>query len=132
MVNLINTVAAPTRITSNNKLLLNVIVINKESHTNPGTVVDLGFSDHQAQIFWTAAENPKNAPVKVRKRQFTEKGIKEFKYLLLKESWQEVLLNSEVNTKFNVFMDIVLFYFGIVSPIKLFYVREANINGWIA
>jgi hypothetical protein len=71
MHNLINTIMTPTRITENTKLLLDVIIINKENHINPATVLDLGFSDHQAQ-------NPKSGLVKVRKRQFTKQSIEEF------------------------------------------------------
>ena len=58
--------------------------------------------------------------------------MKEFKYLLLKESWQKVLLNSEVKTKFKGFMDMVYFYFDIAIPLKSLYVRETNTKGWIA
>jgi hypothetical protein len=77
------------------------------------------------------AENPKCGLKKVRKRQFAEESKEEFKYLLLKESWQEVLLNSELNSKFNVFMGIILYYFKITFPLNSYYVREPNINKWI-
>jgi hypothetical protein len=129
--NSINTVMTPTRITENNKSLLDVIIINKENHINPATLLDLGFSDHQVQILCIPVENPKSALVKVRKRQFTEKSIEEFRYLLLKESWQVVPLNSEVNSKFNAFMDTIVYYFNIAFPLKSYYVREPNRNRWI-
>jgi hypothetical protein len=34
--------------------------------------------------------------------------MEEFKYLLHKESWQEVFLNSETNIKFNMFMNMIV------------------------
>ena len=46
------------------------------------------------------------------KKPFTKEIIEEFKYLLHKESWQEVFLNSETNTKFNMFMDTIVYYFN--------------------
>jgi hypothetical protein len=64
-------------------------------------------------------KNPKNGALKFRKGHFTMESIKEFKYLLLKESWQKVLLNSEVKTKFKGFMDMVYFYFDIAIPFKI-------------
>jgi hypothetical protein len=106
--NLIDTVIAPTRTTENTKSLLDVIIINKENYINLATVLDLGYSDHQAQLLCINVEIPKSGLVKVRKRQFTEEIVEEFKLLLLKESRQAVLSISEVNTKFNVFMDPIL------------------------
>jgi hypothetical protein len=48
--NLENTVKSPTRITPNTKTLLDVIIINKAQYTTPATIVELGLSDHQAQM----------------------------------------------------------------------------------
>jgi hypothetical protein len=55
----------------------------------------------------------------------------DFKYLLLKESWQKVLLNSELKVKFKGFMDMVYFYLDIAIPLKS-HVRETNMKRWIA
>jgi len=48
--NLVNTVKSPTRITPNTKTLLDVIIINKAHYSTPATIVELGLSDHQAQM----------------------------------------------------------------------------------
>jgi hypothetical protein len=40
-------------------------------------------------------------------------------------------LNSEVNCKFDFFMDRALYYFNIAFPLKSYYVREPNRNSWI-
>ena len=68
----------------------------------------MGFSHHHAQILCIHSENPKGRLVTKKKRQFTEEIIEEFKYLLHKESWQAVFVNSETNTKFNVFVDTII------------------------
>jgi hypothetical protein len=56
-------------------------------------------------------ENPKSGLLKVRKRQFSEEMIEEFKYL--GTSWQDALLNSEINVRFNAFMDMVRYCLNI-------------------
>jgi hypothetical protein len=48
----------PTRITENIKSLLDVIIINKENHINPATVLDLG-SQITKHVLCIRAENPK-------------------------------------------------------------------------
>jgi hypothetical protein len=113
----------PTTITENTKSLLDVIVINKDDHINQAVVLDLRYSDHQAQILHINVEKLKKGPVRIKKRQFTQ----EFNYLLSKESW----LNTEVNTKFNIFMDSILYYYNIAFPIQSSYLNESSKNRWI-
>jgi hypothetical protein len=43
----------------------------------------------------------------------------------------EVLSNCGVNSKFNIFMDTILYDFNIAFPLKSYYVREPNRNRWI-
>jgi hypothetical protein len=131
MYNFYNIVMVPTRITENTKSLLDVIVINKDDHINQAVVLDLGYSDHQAQILHINVENLKKGPVRIKERQFTEESIEEFNYLLSKESWQELWLNTEVNTKFNIFMDSILYYYNIAFPLKSSYLKESSKNRWI-
>jgi hypothetical protein len=50
LYNLINTVDHSTRIRKNTKSLIDVIIINNSNYTKPSVVMDLGFSDHYAQI----------------------------------------------------------------------------------
>jgi hypothetical protein len=48
--NLINTVQSPTRIMKSTSTLIDVIIINKKYCMEPATVIELGLSDHQAQV----------------------------------------------------------------------------------
>jgi len=41
---------APTRITENTRSLIYVIIITKENQNNLAAVLDLGYSNHRAQI----------------------------------------------------------------------------------
>jgi len=49
-------------------------------------------------------------------RSLTVESTEEFKYLLHKESWQEILY-TEVNSTFNVIMDTII-YFNTAFPLK--------------
>ena len=79
--------------------------------------MDLGYSDHKAKIMCINVENPKRGLAKVRKLHFTGESVEEFKYLLHQESWQKAFVYSEINTKFYVFTDTVL-YLNIALPLK--------------
>lgn len=54
----------------------------------------------------------------VLRRQFPNNNIEDFKNLLSKELWDEVLNNSGVKSSFKAFMDIVLYRFKIAFPYK--------------
>ena len=48
--NLTNTVRLPTRITPTSKSLIDVMIINKQHSKSEISVVEMGFSDHLAQV----------------------------------------------------------------------------------
>ena len=68
--------------------LIYIIIINKDNHIN------------LAKILCINDEDPKRGLAIVRKWHFTGESVEEFKYLLHQESWQEVFVYSELNTKF--------------------------------
>jgi hypothetical protein len=68
---------------------------------------------------------------RVLKKRFGDDNIREFQYLLEKETWQEVLLETEVNAKFKVFMNIVLHLFDIVFPLEFRHRKKPLRNEWI-
>jgi hypothetical protein len=45
--------------------------------------------------------------------------------------WQEVYVESDVNAKFNTFMDVFLYCHNIAFPIKTVHVRDTIKNNWI-
>jgi endonuclease/exonuclease/phosphatase family metal-dependent hydrolase len=47
-----NTVTVPTRVTSLSKSLIDVMITNKHFNKNYTEIVNMGFSDHLAQILW--------------------------------------------------------------------------------
>jgi exonuclease III len=96
--NLENTVKAPTRLTPNTKTLLDVIIINKAYYTTPATIVELGLSDHQAQMLSILGKIQSKTYNRILKRVYSENSISEFKHSLSNENWQEVLMATEVNS----------------------------------
>jgi hypothetical protein len=48
--NLVNTVRSPTRVTKNTAYLIDVVITDKETISDTVTVIDLGYSDHKAQV----------------------------------------------------------------------------------
>jgi hypothetical protein len=126
LYNLVNTITSPTRITKKSFTLIDTIVINKQYFECSSNVLDLGYSDHLAQIININVNRSKRGTVKIRKRQFSKESIDEFTYLLQKETWQKCFLNLDVNTSFNAFMDLIFYYYNIVFTLKT--VSRSNIE----
>jgi hypothetical protein len=114
--NLVNTVDLPTRITKNTKSLIDVIIINNSNYTKQSEIMDLGLSDHYAQVLAICIKVLVSRLLKVRKRIFDEESIKELKYNLNKELWEEVFVEPDVNVKVIVFMDF--FVITLISGLE--------------
>jgi hypothetical protein len=50
LCNFVNTVRSPARVTKDTVSLIDVIITDKDSIGELATVMDLGYSDHKAQI----------------------------------------------------------------------------------
>jgi hypothetical protein len=95
----------------------------------PATVIELGLSDHQAQVLPVLCKNHASVNRKVLKRHLGDNNIREFKYLLKKVTWQEVFSETEVNAKLKVFMNSVLHSFDIAFPLEFRYRKKSLRNG---
>ena len=69
-------------------------------------VIDLGLSDHLAQIIRIQSEIRNKKTKTIVKRQFTDHRVEDFKNLLSQESWDEVVDLSDVNASLKAFLDI--------------------------
>jgi hypothetical protein len=128
---LVNTVQSSTRITKSTSTLIDVIIINKKYYVEPATVIVLGFSNHQAQVLSMPRKNHASVNRSILKRHFGDDNIREFKYLLKKETWQEVFSETEVNQKFKAFLNSVLHPFDIAFPLEFRHRKKPLRNGWI-
>jgi hypothetical protein len=129
--NLVNTVQSPTKITKSTSTLIDVSIINKKYYMEPATVTELRFSDHQAQVLSVLRKNHTSVNRRVLKRHFGDDNIREFQYLLKKETWQDVFLETELNAKFQVFMNSVLHLFEIAFPLEFRHRKKPLRYGWI-
>jgi hypothetical protein len=121
----------PTRITKTTATLMDVVITNERKSINSLKVIDLGLSDHYAQILSIPISDSSNIPYRIKKRQFSEANVHEFLYLLNQVTWQEVYVQLDVNAKFSTFMDIFLHCYNGAFPIKTLHVRDTIKNNWI-
>ena len=105
---MINAVRSPKRITSSTESLIDVIITNKDNPELRASVVDLGFSDHLAQIVRINIGKGNRRTKIVVRRQLTNNSIEELKNLLPKESWNEVFNHSDVKSSLKALLDIFL------------------------
>ena len=129
--NLKHTVNVPTRISKTTATLLGVVITNDKKYINSLRVMDLSLLDHYAQIKSFSLPEFNNTPYRIKKRQFSEANVQEFLYLLNQVTWQEVYVESDVNAKFNIFMDLFLHCYNNAFPIKTLHVRNTIKNKWI-
>jgi len=129
--NLVNIVRSPTRVTKDRVSLTDATITNKDNIGELATVMDLGYSDHKAQILQLNVKTIVRKCKKIKSQQYSEKSKEEFKCLLNKESWQEVFQTSEVNSAILVFMDIFGYYFNITFPNKLITLSKTYNSKWI-
>jgi len=97
----------------------------------PATVIELGFSDHQAQVLPVLRKNHASVNRRTLKRHFGDNNIKEFEYLLKKVTWQEVFSETEVKGKLKVFTNSVLYFFDIAFPLEFRHGKKPLRNRWI-
>ncbi|PNF13688.1 hypothetical protein B7P43_G15271 [Cryptotermes secundus] len=105
--------------------------VNNSNYTKPSVVMNLGFSDHYAQVLSIRTENSVRRPIKVMRRMFNEGGMEELQYILNRELRQDVFLGCDVNGKFKVFMDTFHYYFDMIFPLKLFNQSKQQKKGWV-
>ena len=94
---MINTVKTPSRITPSTESLIDVIITNKDIPVLSTAVVDLGFSDHLAQIVKINIGERNRGSKMVVRRQFAHNSTEGFKCLLPKELLTDIYNCLDVN-----------------------------------
>jgi len=110
--NMMNTVRSPTRITPLTESLIDVIITYKDIPVISTGVIDLGLSDHLAQIVNTNIGKKNGRTRTVVRRQFTHNSIEEFKHLLSKEDWNELYNCLDINSSVEAFLGTFLHCFN--------------------
>ena len=97
--------------------LIDGIITNDNYPVLCTSVVELGFSDHLAQIVRISIGKRNRRTKTIVRRQFTyNKSIEEFKHLLSKEVWNDVYNSLDVNSSLEAFLDTFLQCFNIAFP----------------
>jgi len=130
MYNLENMVDSPTRITHSTATQIDVMITNLNC-AKQTTNHDLGYSDHFAQVTHVIVNKPVIDPKIIKKRRFSDIEIKEFLNHLQTETWDQILLQDDVNESFNAFMTIFTYYFNIMFPLKKCYLHKNTKIKWI-
>ena len=85
----------------------------------------MGYSDHLAQYVCMKSHKAQEWPKMMYKRQFTNTNVDYFKHLMYDEKWIEVVESYEPNSSFMTFINIFIYYFNVVFPVKKV---EAKVN----
>jgi hypothetical protein len=78
------------------------MITNERKPVNYLTVMDLGLSDHCAQILSIPIAGSSKLTYRINKRQFSKANIQEFFQLLKQVTWQEVYDELDAKAKFSV------------------------------
>jgi len=67
----------------------------------------------------------------VRKKKITDKNTEEFKYLLCNKLWEDIFLCDDVNTSFDAYLIMFVYYFRRAFFSKTIYVKDQYQHKWI-
>jgi hypothetical protein len=106
--------------------LIDIIIVNNTNEEKHTATLNVGYSDHLAQALYIKMKKLPKGPVAKCNRHFIDNNMAEFKYLLHKETWDEVLeLPEEPNTAVNLFMSTFSYYFNIAFPLKVMSMKNS-------
>jgi hypothetical protein len=94
-------------------------------------VVEMGFSDHLAQVIKINTGNNKRKNIPVVGRHLTNRNREEFICLVAKESWDDNLNQSDVNASLKAFMKSFLYCLDTTIPYKKLK-RNVNNKNWLS
>jgi predicted fused transcriptional regulator/phosphomethylpyrimidine kinase len=71
-----------------------VMVTNKQFNENFTEVVNVGYSDHLAQVLYVSVNKHNHEPTKIIQRKFSKTNVEKFKDMLHNETWEEIYLTK--------------------------------------
>lgn len=87
-------------------------------HNMTANILELGYSDHLAQVLIIEIDTPKGNPQIVIRRDFSKRNIEILKSDVQKELWEETSLYKDVNGSYSSLFNKFLYYFYKVFPKK--------------
>ena len=98
----------------------------KKYHNGLSVVMDLGLSQHYAQVLTIPVKTSSNMLHRNKERNFREDKACEFLYLINQVTWQKVSVESDVNAKFDVFSGCLFYHYDTTFSAKTVYLRESG------
>lgn len=130
-LNIITTINSATRISNSSISALDEILVDKNMLSYTTGNFNTGFSDHNAtQITLDISSYAPNSPMSKFewKRNFHKDKIKHFNILLSKENWETIYSETNINSKYNNFINVFLHYFNTAFPYTKHNVKEKHSN----
>jgi hypothetical protein len=118
MYNVISRVSTSTRLSKISSPLIDVMITDGSNHDITIFNIDMGFSDHKAQILYQIIDEPLTKVIRKRKTVFHPRKNKEFNLILKEEQWEDVCTANEVNICYHTFLVILYYYLNIVFSLK--------------
>ena len=110
---------SPTRITNKTSSLTDVMITKHFNSEKTKETLDWVYSDHLVKILHIKVDKLRTGPVIVRKKkQFTEKSIEEFKYLIHNEACYYIFSHADTNTSLIALMSMFIYCFKRAFPLK--------------
>jgi len=117
--NLLNTVKFPTIIFNNSSSLIDNIYMNTNRYTFLISALINGLSDHDTQILNLTYNSSTTSKCSFSLfRRIDSDSVSKFQDLLSYENWEDVFLDSDVNTLFNNFLNTNLKLFYACFPTR--------------
>jgi hypothetical protein len=107
------------------------MIINKTWYKSPASVLELGLSDHLAQILSITSSKSIQTQMKSWRRNFNKNNINKFTKLLEQVRWQDVNLLSEANAKFEWFVSKLTLLLNKVFPLRKVVIKKTYDATWI-
>ena len=120
----------PTRVTSDSSSATDYICTNLRNNLSC-TVFENGVSDHTGQVLKFEYNQQHNADNFLYTRIFNEHSYNSFLHYLSTESWVEVYNSRNVDEGFEIFSNILKYYFEISFPKKRVKVNHSNNKPWL-
>jgi hypothetical protein len=65
--------------------------------------VNVGYSDHLAQVLYVSVNKHNHESTKITQRNFSKRNVEKFKDMLSNEAWEEIYLTKNPNELYFLF-----------------------------
>jgi predicted fused transcriptional regulator/phosphomethylpyrimidine kinase len=90
--------------------MIDVMVTNKQFNENFTEVVNVGYSDHLAQVLYVSVNKHNHESTKIIQIKFSKRNVEKSK-TLNNEAWEEIYLTKNPNELYFLYVNRFFFYF---------------------